>query len=128
MADLHTGKLYLTIPDLQTMTDERFYQEFGIPRCDAIKRKDGDPLGLDVPEYRVAPAEHELNTPSSSHSIKIVDFGGAFLNTKPPRTLETPLAVRAPEIVFGDVLDHRVDMWSMGCLVIMASYIYCTYG
>ena len=47
----------------------------------------------------------------------MIDFGEAFFKDSVPDTLHTPLAVRAPEIIFGDTFDRRVDMWSAGCLV-----------
>ncbi|RDI86977.1 hypothetical protein Vi05172_g3209 [Venturia inaequalis] len=31
--------------------------------------------------------------------------------------LHTPLPVRAPEIIFGEKFDYRVDLWSMGCML-----------
>lgn len=49
----------------------------------------------------------------SSPTIKIIDFGEAFFADSSPRTLHTPLSVRAPEVVFGDPLDRQVDLWSM---------------
>ncbi|KAG6044892.1 hypothetical protein E4U33_001465 [Claviceps sp. LM78 group G4] len=46
----------------------------------------------------------------------MIDFGEAFLSNDAPSTLQTPLYLQAPEIVFGDRLDRRVDLWSAGCL------------
>lgn len=53
----------------------------------------------------------------SSPSVRIIDFGEAFLDNNTPSTIHTPLPVRAPEIIFGDVLDRRVDSRGAGCLV-----------
>ena len=53
----------------------------------------------------------------SSPTVKIIDFGEAFFKDSVPGTLHTPLSVRAPEVIFGDAFDRRVDMWSAGCLV-----------
>lgn len=61
---------------------------------------------------------------SSLNSIKIVDFGQSFSNDECPGTLNTPLPVRAPEIIFKDRIDYRVDLWSMACLVSATSGPY----
>ncbi|RCI10732.1 hypothetical protein L249_5174 [Ophiocordyceps polyrhachis-furcata BCC 54312] len=50
-------------------------------------------------------------------SVKITDFGEAFFTNSPPHPLHTPLPVRAPEVVFGDRLDFRVDLWSAACMI-----------
>ena len=77
---------------------------------------DCEPTEPGVPEYLVRPASYSVRT-SLSELIKIVDYGESFLDPDPPATLHTPLAIRAPEVVFEDNFDHRVDLWSMGCLV-----------
>ena len=43
-----------------------------------------------------------------------------FLDTEPPRELHTLHVVRAPEAIFKDKLDFRVDLWSMGCMVCLS--------
>ncbi|TID13091.1 kinase-like protein [Venturia nashicola] len=50
----------------------------------------------------------------SFQAIKIVDFGESFMSDDVPDTLHTPIAVRAPEVIFGEKLDLRMDLWSMG--------------
>ncbi|CAA9962520.1 serine protein kinase [Pyrenophora teres f. maculata] len=51
------------------------------------------------------------------HQFKIIDFGQSFFHDDVPETLETPVVFQAPELVFGDKLDYRVDLWSMGCII-----------
>jgi serine/threonine protein kinase len=80
-------------------------------------RVDGEKLDSGIPEYLVRPSVYPLSVSSLPDSVKIVDYGESFFDTEPPATLHTPLAVRAPEIVFGDRFDHHVDLWSMACLV-----------
>jgi serine/threonine protein kinase len=70
-----------------------------------------------MPEYLVRPTSYPADLSLSFYPIRIVDFGESFLSNDIPDTLHTPLPVRAPEIIFGDKLDHRVDLWSMGCMV-----------
>lgn len=74
-----------------------------------------------MPSYLVQPTSFLVDSVReslrSSPIVKIIDFGESFFDDQAPVKLHTPLAVRAPEVVFGDRIDHRVDMWSMGCLV-----------
>lgn len=78
-------------------------------------------LAENIPSYIVRPASVPAGICQSlrgmSSCIKIIDFGEAFLKGEGPDTLHTPLAVRAPEALFGDQIDYRVDLWSYGCLV-----------
>jgi len=70
-----------------------------------------------MPRYLVRPTSYPIDIKSSSRSIKIIDFGQSFLHDQCPGTLRTPLPVRAPEVIFKDKVDYRVDLWSIGCLV-----------
>ncbi|OJJ49012.1 hypothetical protein ASPZODRAFT_2120726 [Penicilliopsis zonata CBS 506.65] len=78
-------------------------------------------LEYGVPEYIVRPASFQTHPPSRLLSalpeIRLVDFGESFSQTHVPPILHTPLALRAPEVIFKDKLDHRVDLWSMGCML-----------
>ena len=70
-----------------------------------------------MPRYLVRPTYYPIDIKSSSSLIKIIDFGQSFLHDECPGALRTPLPVRAPEIIFKDKVDSRVDLWSMGCMV-----------
>jgi serine/threonine-protein kinase SRPK3 len=116
-ADLHTRNLASAIPTVQDLREEEFLQKLGQPETGKVQRKDGQPLGPGVPRYLVRPTSYPIDVKSSIGSIKIVDFGQSFLSDKCPSVLNTPLPVRAPEIIFKDKVDYRVDLWSMACLV-----------
>lgn len=70
-----------------------------------------------MPKYIAWPTSYPADLSMSFHPIKIIDFGESFLSNDIPDMLHTPLPVRAPEIIFGEKLDYRVDLWSMGCMV-----------
>ena len=117
MSDLHTRNLAFAIPSVDSLSEEEFLKKLGNPEIGSVRRKDGKPLEPGIPEYLVRPTCYPIDLSLSVHPIKIVDFGESFLSRDDPDTLHTPLAVRAPEVIFGDKLDHRVDLWSMGCMV-----------
>lgn len=82
----------------------------------------GAALGDHLPPYIVRPTSFSFVDRKSlrpTQVVKIIDFGEAFLKSTAPAALHTPLAVRAPEAMFGDRIDHRVDLWSLGCMVLL---------
>jgi serine/threonine-protein kinase SRPK3 len=105
------------MPCIDDLPEDEVSEKLGKPEIGYVQRKDGKALGLGVPEYIVRLAVYWPKPFSSLPSIKIVNFGESFLQSSAPQTLHTPLPVRAPEIIFRDHLDHRVDLWSLGCIV-----------
>jgi serine/threonine protein kinase len=117
MSDLHTRNLAFTIRSIHSLGEEEFFQKLGNPETGLIRRKDGKPLESGMPKYLVRPTSYPAGLSVLSYPIKIVDFGESFLDNEIPDKLHTPLPVRAPEIIFGEKFDYRVDLWSMGCMV-----------
>ncbi|KAJ6009042.1 hypothetical protein N7522_004058 [Penicillium canescens] len=115
--DLHTRNLAFTMPYVDNVTEEKFTEMLGKPEIGYVRRSDGKELEPGIPEYIVRPTSYRTHSWNSAQSIKIIDFGESFLPTAVPRTLHTPLAVRAPEVIFQDRIDYRVDLWSMGCML-----------
>lgn len=112
--------MVFTIPSVDSLSEQQFLKKFGKIETAQVTRKDGAALIANTPSYIVRPASFSAEICQSlrtSSFIKIIDFGEAFLKRQAPRSLHTPLAVRAPEALFGDQIDHRVDLWSLGCLV-----------
>lgn len=121
LKDLHTRNIALEIPELHLLSERDFIARLGEPEMGLVTRRDGKSLSSNIPTCIVRPSSFrhkDVQRLLSSPSIKIIDFGESFFNYDALNTLHTPLPVRAPEIVFGDRLDNRVDLWSTGCLVI----------
>ncbi|KAK7578560.1 hypothetical protein V3481_014403 [Fusarium oxysporum f. sp. vasinfectum] len=89
--DLHTRNIALEIPELHLLSERGFIARLGEPEMGLVTRRDGKSLSSNIPT--------------------------SFFSYDALNTLHTPLPVRAPEIVFGDRLDNRVDLWSTGCLM-----------
>jgi serine/threonine protein kinase len=105
------------MPNVDNTTEEKFIEILGTPEIGYVQRRDGKNLEPGIPEYIVKPISYRTHSWNSTQTIKIIDFGESFLRTTVPQTLHTPLPVRAPEVIFQDRIDHRVDLWSMGCMV-----------
>lgn len=116
-SDLHTRNLAFTIPSVHALREEEFLQKLGGVGMGPVKGIDQRQLEPGMPQYLVKPAAYPMDPDTSFESIKIVDFGQSFLNHESPSKVSPPLIVRAPEIIFKDKVDHRMDLWSMGCIV-----------
>ncbi|KAG6311573.1 hypothetical protein E4U22_002550 [Claviceps purpurea] len=117
--DLHTGNLAIVVPGLDALNEEDFIARLGKFETGAVTKLDDGPWAPNVPTEIIRPAlfqEQDIMA-ASCPSIKIIDFGEAFFGDDAPSTLKTPRVLQAPEIVFGDQLDLRVDLWSAGCLI-----------
>lgn len=119
--DIHTRNVTLAISHIHSMSEQEFMGALGILKTGEVVHKDGLPLESHVPSYQVYSSTYSKGLIVDALRIpvvKIVDFGESFLCTQAPATLHTPLALRAPEVLFGDKIDHRADLWSLGCLVL----------
>ncbi|KAL4812261.1 kinase-like domain-containing protein [Aspergillus spinulosporus] len=113
--DLHTRNFAFVIDVMENIPEQKFVEILGKPETGRVYKSDGKDLGPGMPQYIVRPARRLLF--HSSSFIKIIDFGESFLQQNAPQTLHAPLPVRAPEVIFGDHLDYRVDLWSLGCMI-----------
>lgn len=121
--DLHARNLAFKIPDLDSLNEQQFCDKMGKPETALVRRIDGLAPGRtepNVPSYLVRPTsftKHMREVLRVNPFIKIIDFGESFQMPDAPARLHTPLVVRAPECLFSSRLDHRVDLWSMACLL-----------
>ncbi|KAG6291535.1 hypothetical protein E4U46_001012 [Claviceps purpurea] len=117
--DLHTGNLAIVVPGLDALNEEDFITRLGKFETGAVTKLDDGPWAPNVPTEIIRPAlfQGQDIMAAPCPSIKIIDFGEAFFGDDAPSTLKTPRVLQAPEIVFGDQLDLRVDLWSAGCLI-----------
>ncbi|GKZ32254.1 hypothetical protein AbraIFM66950_001534 [Aspergillus brasiliensis] len=116
--DYNIRNLAFTMPEfVSNIPEHKFINPLEKPDIGHVCSNDGRSLGPGIPEYIVRPASLHSRSRPLSNTIKIVDFGGSFSQDDVPETLHTPLVVRAPEVIFKDRLDYRVDLWSVGCVL-----------
>ena len=53
-----------------------------------------------------------------SWKFKVADFGSAQWLGRRSTNLVQPIRLRAPEVVLGRNWDEKIDIWSLGCLVV----------
>ncbi|KAH9895540.1 protein kinase-like domain-containing protein [Xylariomycetidae sp. FL2044] len=120
--DLHLGNVLLRLPsNIDHLSDEQLYDEFGPPDSELVSRADEKPLSSGVPSHVFAPiwlgvASEEL--PPSEARILLTDFGTAFRPSQIRRFESyTPLDIRPPEARFEPTtpLSFGSDIWSLAC-------------
>ena len=99
------------------MSEEELMERLEPPDSSPVIRPDGQALEEGIPEYLVWPAPPPTFALADYGPATIMDFGESFFFGDPPDTLHTPLVVRPPEVIFEEPFDHRIDLWTTGCLV-----------
>ncbi|KJX98771.1 protein kinase [Zymoseptoria brevis] len=116
--DLHVHNIALDVPPAHSLSTEDFVRIYGAPETVPVVRKDGQPIEAGIPPYLVARGIRKDDLVVDTVNIKIVDFGGAFIQSTTADEIHTPLVVRAPEAIFHDqCVDTRVDLWGLGCMI-----------
>ncbi|KAI0864830.1 serine/threonine-protein kinase SRPK3 [Xylaria cubensis] len=121
--DLQSGNLLFSFQSLTGIDPDKLQQNKENSQLDPVTRVDGKvdlwaPRYLAVPEpltQESVPAEQQI--PNSRQIIKLADLGGAFWIGKPPESVVTPVALRAPEIILHGQGSPASDIWSFGCLM-----------
>ncbi|KAI8948600.1 serine/threonine-protein kinase SRPK3 [Xylaria longipes] len=120
--DLQSGNLLFSLQGLTGIDPDKLRQNEANSQLDPVTRVDGKvdqwaPRYLAVPEpltQDVLPDEQQILY--DQQIVKLADFGGAFWISKPPKSIVTPVALRAPEIILHDQGSPASDIWSFGCL------------
>ncbi|OXV09564.1 hypothetical protein Egran_02672, partial [Elaphomyces granulatus] len=62
-------------------------------------------------------AEWDNWTDEDVENLRIIDLGESFLQGAEPTKLAQPGPLQAPETIFMEHFDHRVDLWRAGCVI-----------
>lgn len=82
-----------------------------------MARIDGNALSPGVPKQLLKIAEWDEWIFEDDEDIRIIDFGEAFTKGTQPARLAQPGDLRAPETLFTDHFDYRLDLWRAGTTV-----------
>ena len=99
------------------MDKEDLFDVLGAPESEELTRLDGKPPEHSLPRQLVKTAGWENWTDEDEEDLRIIDFGEAFLQGVEPTRLAQPDTLRAPEIIFTDHFDCKVDLWRAGIVV-----------
>ncbi|KAL0634205.1 hypothetical protein Q9L58_006881 [Maublancomyces gigas] len=120
--DLHIGNILLALPNLASWSLEQLYSTLGDPDTDRITRNDGLPVTSSAPKFSVRRPDPRALAKLATGTIRIVDFGEAFLEREAPigRCLQTAVLVAAPEVLFDSrsEVGKGADVWALGCALV----------
>ncbi|KAF2106209.1 kinase-like domain-containing protein [Lophiotrema nucula] len=107
--DIHGGNVLFRIP-------KYFERELEVVEETVVTRKDGLPLEEGVPKTLVLPQEFdEVNNDEIEKfdCIQLIDFSGSFFMSDPPKTTHTVHNMSSPELIFGQPLNKKIDIWTL---------------
>ena len=102
---------------MREQTEEQLFAVLGIPEVEPLKRLDGAPLEDGLPTQLVTAAKWVDWIEEDEEDIRLFDFGESFLFGEEPDKLTHGGPFKAPETIFTDTYDYRVDLWQTGCMV-----------
>ncbi|KAI3329013.1 serine/threonine-protein kinase SRPK3 [Xylariaceae sp. AK1471] len=115
--DLQLGNMLFALQNLTGIDPDRLEQNETNSKLDPLSRVDGK-VDRWAPRYLAVPAPlKEEALPQEQQIVRLADFGGAFWIDKPPESIVTPLALRAPEAILHGKVGPAIDIWSFGCLM-----------
>ncbi|KAL1535526.1 dual specificity tyrosine-phosphorylation-regulated kinase 2-like [Salvia divinorum] len=94
---------YFTMTRLQVIIQQClealvYLQDLGIVHCDL------KPENILIKSYRRC-------------EIKVIDLGSSCFQTDSPSLYVQSRSYRAPEVMLGLPYDHKIDLWSLGCIL-----------
>ena len=116
-ADLSGRNVAFTSKGLSELTEEELFELIGPPKTEELRRRDGKPLDTGLPRQLVMATSWASWIEEDEEDIRILDFGVAFPNGMEPKKLPQPTNLKAPETIFEDRCDSRLDLWRAGIIV-----------
>lgn len=102
------------------VSEEELFQILGIPESEELIRLDGASLGKGIPNQLVKSVEW-VGWPDEDdeddEDIRVIDLGEASPQDALPERLAQPRGLQAPEPIFTDRFDYRLDLWRAGLIV-----------
>lgn len=134
--DLRPGNLLFAAKDLKHVAEEHLIQRLEKGKTvRKMSRQDGEHSQC-VPRYICFTAKLsqyvDISGPrtlvklsdlgackfaTTAWSVLEADYALVFNSSDPPEKVQTPAALRAPELVLGAAFDHRIDIWNFGYLM-----------
>jgi serine/threonine-protein kinase SRPK3 len=106
-----------TCNGLSRLTEEELFKVLGAPKSEKLARRNGKPLDEGVPNQLVKVAGWVSWIDEDDEDLRIFDLGEGFLKGAEPKMLAQPRDLKAPETIFTDSYDYRLDLWRAGIMV-----------
>ncbi|GFF78035.1 protein kinase dsk1 [Aspergillus lentulus] len=115
--DISGGNIAFSCSNLSNVAEEDLFEVLGLPETEQLVRLDGKPLDKGLPKHMVKAAEWDEWVDEDEEDLRVLDLGEGFFQGHEPKTLSQPGQLQAPETIFGNSFDHRVDLWRAGCMI-----------
>ncbi|KAI9654945.1 MAG: hypothetical protein M1821_005698 [Bathelium mastoideum] len=89
----------------------------GLPEWENLVRLDGQAIGRGMPKQLVKTAIWDDWVEEDEEDIKLINFGQAFSHGNEPTNLTQPPGLEAPETIFTDSIDYRINLWRVGIVI-----------
>jgi serine/threonine protein kinase len=107
------------IPNVEDMSETSLQNRLGPVVSERIRLADGKPPSKHSPKEVIQAASFSGLDFNSLKEIAIVGFGKAFPEITPPPTLQCPLNIFPPEVLFGYAASKKSDIWQLACLMFL---------
>lgn len=105
---------------MSKLAENDLVEVLGAPKTELLLREDGKPLAKGLPTQLVEAAKWLGWDDEDDEDLRIIDLGEAFRKGAEPAKLAQPGSLRAPETIFTDRFDFRVDLWRAGIMVMIS--------
>ena len=115
--DISGANITFTCRNLTQLSKKKILRIMGSPECEDLIRRDGKAVGRGMPKQLVKTAGWDNWIEEDEEDIKLINFGQAFTHGDEPFKLVQSSRLEAPETIFTDNIDYRVDLWCVGYTV-----------
>jgi serine/threonine-protein kinase SRPK3 len=119
--DVSGANIAFTSRNLTQLSKKKIFRVIGSPEWENLIRLDGKAIEPGMPTQLVKTAVWDNWVEEDEEDVRLIDFGEAFAHGNEPSTLAQPKGLEAPETIFIDSFDYRVDLWRVGCTVQQAN-------
>lgn len=102
------------------MSEKELFEILGPSESEDVIGVDGKALEEGVPCQLVKSTEWAgwpYEDDDEDENIRLIDLGEAFTRENVPAKLAQPGGLQAPETIFTDKFDYRLDLWRAGLIV-----------
>ncbi|KAG8163084.1 hypothetical protein KVR01_007562 [Diaporthe batatas] len=126
--DISSHNVAFCASNIRHASEEDVLGVVGTPVVEDLIREDGQPVEPRFPKHLVRRAEWFGWVGEGVEDIRLADWGESFrLGEEPPR-LAQPADCKAPETIFTERLDYRVDLWRAGLVIYHMAIGYKPFG
>jgi hypothetical protein len=121
MVDISGANTVFTTSNMAALSKQAIFDIVGEPETADLLAADATLLGPGLPKQLVRKIQWDSWTDEDEEDIRLIDLGESFQMESAPNALAQPSELRAPETIFAGTFDYKVDLWRVGCIVMINS-------